>query len=592
MFEPMEAIQIICSITKAIYDQVQSVKANKAQCQRLYQRIDTITQTLRGLDQIPDSDQFRQGLNDLQICLEGCQAFIQQFIDKHWFKLVLRAGAYQGRFTELNKQLKSAMSLLNLGLSVQRIINREQDKQDQEEDYQNILGNQEEIIRLNQEELKHIQNLKMHQQKQDEILLQQFQSMRLQIKQLNVSKPQPKSPIDPHFAIPYFDIMFDNVIGEGSFGTVYLGRWCEQPVAIKTLEGQLTSEDREQFIREVNIMSRLRNRSITQFYGVCLESGRMCLVMEYMSMGSLYDVLGKITLNPDQQHRIALGVARGLHYLHNQGVLHRDLKSANVLIDDTWSAKLADFGLSKIKSASIMTIKKRSNAIQWMAPESLTRRPVYTEKSDIYSYGVILWEIMTGKRPYEGLTEENILDHIRQGKREEIPQTIAAVYAEIIHRCWLENPNERPSLTEIIRKIENYEVKTSSLTGEDLYKQGLAHEKRGAFTEAFTSYKESANKGYVRALTNLGMFALKGQGCERDKKESHKLFLESAKQGHARAQYNLAEMLRRGDGIKKDEAQALHWYQQAAQQGDQKAQEKSVQLSTKIQETSSKPSIR
>jgi serine/threonine protein kinase len=586
MLEPTQAIVVIYSVTKIIHDQVQLVKANKAQCVRLYQRIDTITQALRGLDQIPDSAQFKQGLNNLQTCVEGCQTFIQQFTDKHWYKYILRAGTYKEKFNELNKQLKSAMNLLNLSLNAQQIINREQDKQDQQEDYQNVLIKQEEIIQLNQEELSHIQKLEMQQQEQNQILLQQFQSMRHQIQRLNINKPQPESPIDPHFAISFFDIMCDGIIGKGSFGTVYSGRWCEQPVAVKALEGQLTPEDWQQFIREVNIMSRLRNKSITQFYGVCLESGRVCLVMEYMPRGSLYDVLSKTVLSPEQQHSIALDIARGLHYLHNQGVLHRDLKSANVLIDDTWRAKLTDFGLSKIQSASIMTISERSRAIQWMAPESLTRYCVYTEQSDIYSYGVILWEIITGKRPYEGVTEKEILDHIEQGRREEIPQTIPTVYAEIIRRCWSKDPNERPSLTEIIREIVSHEVRPPSPRGEDLYKQGLVYEKQKAFKEAYIFYQRSADKGYYRGITNLGLFTLKGQGCDQNKEQAYKLLLESANKGHARAQYNLAMMLEHGDGIDKDYDQALHWYQQAASQGDKSAQEKSTQLTSKIYEMS------
>ena len=584
MLEPTQAIAVIYSVTKIIHDQVQLVKANKAQCFRLYQRIDIITQTLRGLDQILDSAQFKQGLNNLQTCVEGCQTFIQQFIDKLWFKRVLRAGTYRGRFSELNKQLKNAMNLLNLGLNAQQIINREQDKQDQREDYQNILTKQEEIIQFNQKELNCFQKLKMGEQEQKQIISQQSQSMCYQIQQLNVNKPQPESPIDSHFAVPFFDIMFDGMIGKGSFGTIYLGRWCEQPVAVKALEGQLTPEDWQQFIREVNIMSRLRNRSITQFYGVCLESGRVCLVMEHMPRGSLYDVLGKTVLNPERQYSIALDIARGLHYLHSQGVLHRDLKSANVLIDDTWRAKLTDFGLSKIQSASIMTISERSRAIQWMAPESLTRYCVYTEQSDIYSYGVILWEIMTGKWPYEGITEKEILNRTEQGRREEIPQTVPTVYAEIIRRCWSKNPNERPSLTEIIREIESYEVRPPSPSGEDLYKQGLAYEKQRAFKEAHISYQRSADKGYCRGITNLGMFALKGLGGDQNKEQAYRLLLKSANEGHARAQYNLAMMLEHGDGVPKDLEKALLWYKKAAEQNDQHAKKASIRLESQINE--------
>lgn len=582
MFEPVEAIQIVCSIATAIYDQVQLVKANQAQFQSLAKRIQLIEASLRGLDKIPDSLQFKSALNCFKDCLDDCLTFTREFTDRHWFKRALLASNYRVRFDKLNDQIKQSMMDLNLGLNVQQVMNREQDKKDQQEDYEAIHQKQDEIILLNQKESDQIQELKMQEDERHKIIQRQLQSMLLHIKNININEPQEKPPIDPKLIIPYYDIMFDKKIGAGSLGTIYLARWCEQPTVIKMLEGEFTAEEQEQLIREINIMSRLRSPAIVQFYGACLEPGRICLAMEYMRRGSLYNVLNETSLSSEQQRNIALDIARGLHYLHMQGVLHRNLKSANVLINSTWRAKLTDFGLSKIQSASIMTINKRSQAIQWMAPESIERYPVYTEKSDIYSYGVILWEIMTEKQPYKGMTEEEVVNSIKQGEREEIPQTVPNVYAEIIRNCWLKNPNERPSLIEIIREIERYEIKPLLLSGEDFYKQGVIYEKQGAYKRAYTLYQKSAGKSYSRALTNLGMFALNGLGCKQNKEKAYKLLFESAEKGNMRAQYNLAIMLEHGDGVDKNYDQALYWYQQAASKGDRKSAEKSAQLTNKM----------
>jgi len=580
MLEPLSAVDIIYSLAKAIYTQVKMVNANQTQFHRLAERIKSIENSIKGLHKVPDSEQYKLALNAFKDCLNDCLTFVQQFTGEHWFKQVLMAGTYRDKFDKLNNRLKQSMIDLNLGLSVQQIMNRAEDKKDQEQDYQEICKKQDEIIRLNQEELQQIQKLTMQQEEQNKILFQQMESMRLQIQHLNIANPAIKLPLDRRFMIPYFDILFDKKLGKSSFGTVYLARWCEQPMAIKTLEGEFTEETQQQLIREIKIMSRLRSPSVTQLYGACLESGRTCLAMEYMERGCLYDILGQITLSSEQQQNIALDIARGLHYLHLQGMLHRNLNSAKALINKAWQAKLSGFSIAKVHSASITTIKDPSYTLQWMAPEIFYVHSTYTEQSDIYSYGVVLWEIFTGMRPYAGLSESEVVQRITQGKTEKIPANIPSIYAEIIRLCWSPNPKERPALSQIIRKIESSQIRPASPNAEMLYDQGSVCEKKEEHQEAFRLYQQSAIKGNSKALLHLGFFHLKGFGTEQNKSQAYQCFFKAATKGNVLAQYNLATMLKHGDGIKKDIEQARLWYQKAADQGDTKAQEKLMKLTS------------
>jgi serine/threonine-protein kinase CTR1 len=238
-----------------------------------------------------------------------------------------------------------------------------------------------------------------------------------------------------------------------------VGKWSGQTVVIKTLEGAFTENDHAQFVREIRIMSRLHHPNITALYGATLELNHPCLVMEYLE-SSLFDTLKRV-LTSERQKSIALDIARGLHYLHGQGVIHRHLKSTNILLNAQEQAKLTDFGLAKVRMASIQTAAERSQAIQWLAPECL-RGEVPTLSSDIYSYGIILWEIATNQQCYTKLDPDFVLS----GKREDIPPTVPDVLANLIRRCWHQDPSQRPPITEVIQILESYN--TPTLTARSL----------------------------------------------------------------------------------------------------------------------------
>ncbi|KAK9823408.1 hypothetical protein WJX72_002546 [[Myrmecia] bisecta] len=196
------------------------------------------------------------------------------------------------------------------------------------------------------------------------------------------------------------------VLGEGGQGKVYKGVLHRvQDVAIKVVSNNSTSSQ-ARFLREISVTASLRNSNIVPFCGACLYADSVALVMDYMPRGDLFRALA---VDHDRQfgwyrrgHKIALGIAKGLVYLHSQDppILHLDLKSPNVLLDDAYNAKIADVGISKELHGDF-TIATSMGTSHWASPEQALHEHVNTA-SDVYSFGVVLWEICTGERPVIG----------------------------------------------------------------------------------------------------------------------------------------------------------------------------------------------
>lgn len=570
MLNPLAALNNIYSVAKLIYAHVQLAKVNQEQCKRLAERVGIIEQSVRSLEKIQDKTQYKQGLNNLLAGLQKCLAFIKQMSEVNAFQRFFKAGSHSGECTALNDELQKSLQQLNLDLNAQQVFNREQDKQDQQADMAFIKKNHEQIIKEVQKANAGIGQLDLELKENHEIMMRQFASMKALLMGMGTHRPVNK--LDSHYKVPYFELVFDKKLGSGSFGQIYLGRWRGQVAVIKSIEGTFTETEEAQFVREVQIMSQCRDKHITQFYGASLESqGRACLLMEYMEQGSLYQVLEK-PLPPPLQKQIALEIALGLQYLHGHDVLHRDLKSANVLVNADNHAKLSDFGLSHTKAASVKTTLQKSEAVQWLAPECFTRGGVYTAQSDIYSYGVILWELVTGKRPYADVPESRIPERTVRGTRDSL-ESISEPYVSLIQQCWSIEPAKRPKLTQIIQTLQKITLRPASPGPEEYYNQGLKFDQLKDYVHAMEAYQKALDKGHVKAGTNLGLFFLLGRNGTTDKPRAHQLFLDSAQKGHARAMTNLGIMLKRGDGIPQDIPRALSWFRKAAALKDTQAAE-------------------
>ena len=257
------------------------------------------------------------------------------------------------------------------------------------------------------------------------------------------------------------------IIGSGSIGDVYRGIYRGTEVAIKKLRNTYNVEFIDNFIKEIAIMSELRHPNVLLFMGSCNsnnESGQY-IITEYMPRGSLYDILhdSSIILDWELIKTMALDAIKGLEFLHSSSppVLHGDFKSLNLLVDNKWNLKVADFGLSKLKkNGNQMLFTKTS--IAWTAPEVL-QGDVYSEKADVYSFSIVLWELMTRSLPYIDINQLHLALAIIDGKRPIISNTWSNELIQLLNDCWNPEANARPTCKQIRKRIEAMDLPCSSM---------------------------------------------------------------------------------------------------------------------------------
>ncbi|XP_026403266.1 serine/threonine-protein kinase EDR1-like isoform X2 [Papaver somniferum] len=208
-----------------------------------------------------------------------------------------------------------------------------------------------------------------------------------------------------NYDISWEDLTFCEQIRRGSCATVCHGLWCVSDVAVKMYFNFEYSDDLlRSFRQEVSLMKRLRHPNVLLFMGAVTSLRRLGIVTEFLPRGSLFKLLQRETPTLDWKRRVlmALDIARGMNYLHSYDppIVHRDLKSSNLLVDKDWTVKVGDFGLSPLKHTTFLSTNSGKGT--WMAPEVIRNEPA-NGKADVYSFGVILWELATSKIPWADL---------------------------------------------------------------------------------------------------------------------------------------------------------------------------------------------
>jgi hypothetical protein len=256
------------------------------------------------------------------------------------------------------------------------------------------------------------------------------------------------------------DIVFHDKIASGAFGDLFRGSYCGQDVAIKILRGvQDDTAQFSEFLQEVAIMRKVRHKNVVQFIGACTKKPNLCIVFEFMPGGSVYDYVRKHgCLRVGAVLKVAVEVCRGMDYLHKRNIVHRDLKAANLLLDDTGVVKIADFGVARVMDGpGVMTAE--TGTYRWMAPEVIEHAP-YSEKADVFSFGIVLWELLTGRVPYSDMTPlQAAVAVVQKGLRPPLPSTCPPPLADVMRLCWQRDPVVRPSFEHLKMKLEElYEV--------------------------------------------------------------------------------------------------------------------------------------
>ncbi|XP_056845947.1 uncharacterized protein LOC108812288 isoform X2 [Raphanus sativus] len=273
---------------------------------------------------------------------------------------------------------------------------------------------------------------------------------------------------DANLVIKNDDLEELKELGSGTFGTVYHGKWRGTDVAIKRIKrscfiGRSSEQERliSEFWHEAEILSKLHHPNVMAFYGVVKDGpgGTLATVTEYMVNGSLRHVLlSNRQIDRRKRLIIAMDAAFGMEYLHSKNVVHFDLKCDNLLVNLKDPArpicKVGDFGLSKIKRNTLVSGGVRGT-LPWMAPELLSgSSSKVSEKVDVFSFGIVLWEILTGEEPYANMHYGAIIGGIVNNTlRPTVPSYCDPEWRMLMEQCWAPDPFVRPSFPEIARRL-------------------------------------------------------------------------------------------------------------------------------------------
>lgn len=259
--------------------------------------------------------------------------------------------------------------------------------------------------------------------------------------------------------ISMLDVKILKLLGEGTFGKVHEVEWQKKLYALKSIKNELDSFFEKSFKKEIKVLVSLKHLNIVAIYAIVKDKNHLGILMEFCEKSSLYDELHQEKeIDYDTFQKFRLGILRGVRYLHEQKIIHRDLKSQNVLITNDDCPKVCDFGLSEVKASITSTLDNTAGigTIPWMAPELFLANPVYSFASDIYAIAIIFWEIQTRLIPFQGHSSEIILLLVQNGFRPELSQGLfSKSYSELLGKCWGKEIEERPKIDTIIDIVDS-----------------------------------------------------------------------------------------------------------------------------------------
>lgn len=280
-----------------------------------------------------------------------------------------------------------------------------------------------------------------------------------------------------------------HVIAHGTYGTVYRGVYDGQDVAVKLLDwgedGIATSAEaaalRTSFRQEVAVWHKLDHQNVTKFVGASMGTSNLkipskdsstenrdslparacCVVVEYLPGGTLKQYLIKNRrkkLAFKVVIELALDLSRGLSYLHSKKIVHRDVKTENMLLDSRRNLKIADFGVARVEAQNPRDMTGETGTLGYMAPEVLDGKP-YNRRCDVYSFGICLWEIYCCDMPYPDLSFAEVSSAVvRQDLRPEMPRCCPSSLASIMRKCWDGNSERRPEMSEVVKLLESIDT--------------------------------------------------------------------------------------------------------------------------------------
>ncbi|KAJ1357460.1 hypothetical protein KIN20_015617 [Parelaphostrongylus tenuis] len=313
------------------------------------------------------------------------------------------------------------------------------------------------------------------------------------------------SPTQPdEWEVERTEIVMHNKLGGGQYGDVYEGYWKrhERTIAVKTLkEDAMALHD---FLAEAAIMKDLHHKNLVQLLGVCTREAPFYIITEYMSNGNLLEYLRKSDrskLPPTVLMYMATQIASAMAYLESRNFIHRDLAARNCLVGNENIVKVADFGLARFMREDTYTAHAGAKfPIKWTAPEGLAFN-TFSTKSDVWAFGVLLWEIATyGMAPYPGVELSNVYSLLEKGFRMDSPPGCPPTVYRLMLQCWIWSPSDRPRFRDIHASLESL-FPHSSIDEEvdrQLEKSRLSSQRRSRRSDVVSSkaahFEDSNNR--------------------------------------------------------------------------------------------------
>nr|XP_057924373.1 tyrosine-protein kinase Lyn isoform X1 [Doryrhamphus excisus] len=277
-------------------------------------------------------------------------------------------------------------------------------------------------------------------------------------------KPKAQKPWDKDaWEISKESIKMVKKLGAGQFGEVWMAYYNNTTkVAVKTLKpGTMTVEA---FMEEANVMKTLQHDRLVRLYAVVTKTQPIYIITEFMANGSLLDFLKSdagCKLQLPKLIDFSAQISEGMAYIEKKNYIHRDLRAANVLVSENLLCKIADFGLARVISDDEYTAREGTKfPIKWTAPEAINYSS-FTIKSDMWSFGVLLYEIITfGKMPYPGMTKAEVMSSVQHGYRMPCPQNCPSELYHIMMSCWKSKPDDRPTFDYMQSVLDDYYTST------------------------------------------------------------------------------------------------------------------------------------
>lgn len=256
--------------------------------------------------------------------------------------------------------------------------------------------------------------------------------------------------------VDYHEVQVGEQIGQGGFSVICKGKWRGTPAAVKKIfDPVITEELLAEVQNEVRMLSLFRHPNIVLLMAICSKPPDLALVFEHAARGSLYDVLHveNQPMSVGVRLRIARDVACAMAFLHSSGVVHRDLKSYNILLDEQLHVKLCDFGLARFKADLGIGAMQYSGTPAYMSAELFLKKP-YDEKVDVFAFGTLLWEIVTREVPYDGLDPSDIKDRVVGEQPLKMPFGTSKTIVQLVEDCRRLDSSKRPDFEYILAALD------------------------------------------------------------------------------------------------------------------------------------------